>query len=94
MKIQVYEISGTAAEWAERAVSTKSRDYEEKLKRIANAVAESIFEASDEEILEEVREAGEDPEAVASHVRSVLSDAVRAHRKRHLIERERREKTQ
>jgi len=62
----------------------KPRDYEAELRAIMDALAESAAQASDEEILSEVRESGEDPEAVAARVRGILSDAVTAYEQRRL----------
>lgn len=54
------------------------------------ALAESVAETSDEEILEETREQGEDPRAAASHVRNVLFSAAKDYQQRHLREAQRR----
>lgn len=62
-------------------MSTKSRDYEKELEGIAGGIVDSIFEAADEEILEEVVAAGKDPVESAERVRGVLMDAVMKHRK-------------
>jgi len=53
-----------------------SRDWEKELENILGGAAEAVFESSDEEIEAELRSFGEDPEAVAEEVRSVLLDAV------------------
>ena len=50
---------------------------EEQLRNIFDALAESVMEATDEEIMEEIRERGEDPAEVAERVRKVLLDAIR-----------------
>jgi len=62
----------------------RPRDYEAELRAIMDALAESAAQASDEEILAEVRESGEDPEAVAARVRGILSRAVTAYEQRRL----------
>ncbi len=60
------------------------RDYEAELRAIMDALADSVAEASDEDILREAREAGEDPAAAAAHVRSLLTRAVTDHQQRPL----------
>jgi hypothetical protein len=65
-------------------MSEKPRNYEEDLASIMNALAESVLEMSDEEILAEAREEGEDPEEVAERVKNVLLEAVKAYEQRHL----------
>jgi hypothetical protein len=54
----------------------KPRDYEAELRAIMDALAESVADASDEEILAEVREAGEDPERIATQIRAILRQAI------------------
>lgn len=54
---------------------------EEKAHRVLEAIAESIAEASDEEILDDMRADGEDPAVVAQEVRSVLLRGVTAYKK-------------
>ena len=51
-----------------------------------NALAESVAEASDEEILEEARAQGEDPAESAGRVRNVLLDTAKAYLQRRLRE--------
>jgi hypothetical protein len=53
-----------------------SRDWATELDNILGGAAEAVFELSDEEVEEELRSMGEDPDAVAEEVRSVLLDAV------------------
>ncbi len=62
----------------------KPRGHEAELRAIMDALAESAAQASDEEILSEVRESGEDPEAVAARVRGILRHAVTAYEQRRL----------
>jgi len=62
----------------------KPRDYEAELRAIMDALADSVAEASDETILAEAREAGEDPGTVAARVRSLLTRAVTDHEQRPL----------
>ncbi|MEE8523537.1 MAG: hypothetical protein V3T72_06365 [Thermoanaerobaculia bacterium] len=66
-----------------KTMSTKT-DPEEKLERLAAGIVDTIFEMSDEEILEQARAAGKDPEATAERVRGVMMDAVKKHRKQRL----------
>lgn len=67
----------------------KPQSYEEELRAMMDALAESVAEASDEEILAETIEEGEDPEAAAERVRNVLLDAAKAYRQRNLREAQR-----
>lgn len=54
-----------------------NRNYERELENICNALAESVFEMSDEEIESEISEDGDDTE----EIRQVLLDAVEKARK-------------
>jgi hypothetical protein len=58
----------------------ETRDYEAEFRAIMDALAESVAEMSDEEILAEAREAGEDPERIAARVRTILRRAVKEDR--------------
>ena len=69
-------------------MSEKPRDHEVELRALTDAMAESVAEASDEEILNEAREAGEDPTAAAEEVRAILRNTVKAYEQRHLREAE------
>src|SRR2546426_12830938 len=53
-----------------------TRDYEAELRAIMDALAESVAEASDKDVLQEAREDGESPRATADRVRSVLKRAA------------------
>jgi hypothetical protein len=53
------------------------RTPEEQLRSIMDGLAESIMDMTDEEIIEEIRERGEDPHEVAERVRKILLDAIR-----------------
>jgi hypothetical protein len=55
-----------------------ARDYEAELRVILDAVAESVLDASDADILDEAREAGEDPAHIAARVREILRRAAQA----------------
>ncbi len=67
-------------------MADKPRDYNEDLATIMNAMAESTLDMTDEEIECEIREEGDDPNAVAERVRDVLREAVNACRQRILLE--------
>src|SRR5436305_14758014 len=58
------------------------RDYEAELRAIMNALAESVAEASDADVLQETREAGDDPRATADRVRNVLKRAAKNYEQR------------
>lgn len=53
------------------------------------ALAESVAEASDEDILTETQEEGKNPEVVAERARNVLLGAVKDFRQRRLVEAQR-----
>ena len=67
-------------------MAEKARDYEAELLAIMNALAESVAEASDADILAEAREAGEDPGRSAARVRALLGRAVKDYEQRRLRE--------
>jgi hypothetical protein len=67
-------------------VSKKPESHEEELAAIMNALAESVAEASDDDILEEARARGEDPTQIARHTKDVLLNAVKRYRKQRLHE--------
>lgn len=50
----------------------------------ANSLAESVLLASDEQIFQEVKQAGQDPSMSANRVRSLLRQAVKSHRQKPL----------
>lgn len=62
----------------------KPRDYETELRAIMDALAESVAEASDEDLLAEAREAGEDHRRTAARVRDVLKRAAKDYEQRRL----------
>lgn len=66
----------------------KQRDYEAELRTIMDALAESVANASDDEVIAEAREAGKDPARVAERVREILKRAVIAFEQRRLREAE------
>jgi hypothetical protein len=56
--------------------SEVTRDDEQILESIAHGLAESVLQATDEEILAEVREEGHDPLRKAEEIRSALLKAT------------------
>src|SRR5574337_1533865 len=70
----------------EEVMPGQKRHYEEELRAILYALADSVAEMSDAEIVAEVREGGNDPKASADRVRSVLLNAAKAYQQRKLRE--------
>lgn len=64
----------------------KPRDYEVELRAIMDALAESVVEVSDADILAEAREAGEEPARTAERVRTVLKRAGKDYEQKRLRE--------
>jgi hypothetical protein len=60
-------------------MSSKRSDYEQRLEAVMNAVAESIAEANDEDILAEAVEEGQDADAAAAEIRQRLLRATKTH---------------
>lgn len=67
-------------------MSEQKRNYEDELRAVFYALAESVAEMSDAEIVAEVREGGDDPKASADRIRSVLLNAAKTYQQRHLRE--------
>ena len=67
-------------------MAEKPRDYEAELLAIMNALAESVADASDADVLAEAREAGEDPGRTAARVRALLGRAAKDYEQRRLRE--------
>ncbi len=57
------------------------RDPVQALERIVWGIVDSIWEMTDAEIREEMREDGEDPDQVAEQTRQVLMGALQRHRR-------------
>ena len=57
----------------------------ERLEAMFDALGESICNESDEEILEDLRQEGIDPEAEAARLRTMMLDTVKAFQQRRLI---------
>lgn len=62
-------------------MSTRKPDSERELDRVIDGIVESLFAASDSEIEEEARQAGENISESAEETRQLLLDAVRKHRR-------------
>lgn len=60
------------------------RDYVEDLQAILDALAESVVEEREDQLLAEVKESGQDPNALLAHVRDVLRQAVKQTQQRPL----------
>lgn|GEM_PF-1842734 len=67
-------------------MAEKSRNYDQELASIMNAMAESTLEMTDEELESEIREEGADVDAVAEGVRNILRGAIKASQQRPLQE--------
>jgi hypothetical protein len=67
-------------------MAERPRDYEAELLAIMNALAESVAEASDADILAEAREVGEDSGQTAARVRALFAHAVKDYEQRRLRE--------
>lgn len=70
------------------------RTAEEKIHGLLKDVAESVLEATDEEIIEDVRAQGRNPASVAQEVRTILLQSVIAHKKTKLLAAQRRHEKQ
>ncbi len=60
------------------------RDHQLELQRVVDAIAASVLKASDEEIEEEIRAEGEDPDASAQRLRARLLGLVDREREQRL----------
>jgi chaperonin cofactor prefoldin len=67
-------------------MSDKVRNYEQELANLMDNLAESVFEMSDDEARDEMKENGESTD----YVRSVLRQAVKDHRQNRLVEAQQR----
>ena len=67
-------------------MTERARNYEEELVRTMDAVAESIWEMSDEEVLKEAIENGEDLEKTAERIRLLFCKTYKEHIQRPLYE--------
>jgi hypothetical protein len=53
------------------------RDYDKELQAILEGLAESVAGESDDQLLAEVRESGQDPDVLLAHVKTVLRQVVK-----------------
>ena len=67
-------------------MSDQRTPSEDELIRIMDAVADSALKETDAEILEEIRQQGQNPKQAAEQVRTILRQAVKSHRQRKLAE--------
>jgi hypothetical protein len=65
-------------------MADKSPSHAERVARILNGLAEHIETVPDQELLDDIRREGEDPQQIATQVKSLLLGAVKAHRQREL----------
>ena len=63
---------------------TRPGDAKERLRALLDAVEQSIFTATDQEILEDIRDEGRDPQAVADEVRRLIGSRLATHRRQKL----------
>ena len=68
---------------------TRNEDHERQLERIVDGMVESILEAPEDEIDEDLRAAGADPERAADETREVIAKTLERRRKRALRQRAR-----
>ncbi len=64
-------------------MSSKRTD-KEKIDALSDALGNSILDESDEEILEDVRQAGVDPKAEALRLKTMMLNTVKTFQQRHL----------
>jgi len=65
-------------------MANKHRTDEQRLEAVTNALADSILEASDAEVIEELRLAGVDPDAEAARMKAKMLATVKAFRQQAL----------
>ena len=57
-------------------MNKKQNEAREKLERLCNSLADDIDAMSDDELLAELKEAGEDADAIATRTGSLIADAM------------------
>jgi hypothetical protein len=67
-------------------MADQNRDYDAELFNVMSALAESGWEMTDEEVLDDARECGEDVERDAEHVKDVFRRSLKEHRQAPLRE--------
>lgn len=70
----------------------ESKNYNKELSVVMFALADSIESATDSEVIEEIKQSGQNLEVIAQDVRKVLLDSLKTFRKRRLIEAKERHK--
>jgi len=68
---------------------SQSRNYSMELENLLEALAESVIEMSDEQVLAEAAEEGNDIDKAAEEVRAVFKVALKNYKQRKLIEAQR-----
>jgi len=71
-------------------MSDKTKDIQKKIDNIAQEIEESTLLMSDDEINEEIKAMGEDPEASANKVRSLIQSSIMKQKKKRFAEAEQR----
>ena len=67
-------------------MSSEKRDYGRELRRVFDGISDYVEQATDEDLIEDARDAGENPDETATQVRSILLDAVTGFQQRRLRE--------
>jgi len=67
-------------------LSKDTRNYREELRSILNSLADSLEHASDEAVMSELHESGEDPELRAKSVRTAFETAFKRFKQKKLKE--------
>jgi hypothetical protein len=65
-------------------VPNEPRDILQELRDVMDAVSEPVLQMSDEDLLAEAIESGENPEQAASNLRALLRTSVKDYKQRHL----------
>ena len=60
------------------------RDYDKEYETLMRALADSVLKESPEELVNDLRAEGIDPDQYAENLRKVMLDAVKAHKQQHL----------
>lgn len=66
-------------------MTDSTRNYEEEVARIEDELSESTLYMTDEEIVEEMREEGIDPDQVNDRVKDILRETTKHYRQRSLM---------
>lgn len=68
----------------EEAMSGQNKDHNEELCRIMDAISDPVLEMTDEEIIADAIENGENPEELANQVKGLLLGTVKTYKQRRL----------